>query len=158
GPMQFIPSTWATYAADGDGNGTMNPQDVDDATLAAADYLCVAGGDLSTPANTVHAVYAYNHSWPYVRAVLTVTAAYAHIGPHALGIGPVPHKHGNPGTRGAAPVPPSEAPLPGPGPTSRPGPTSSPPPSGGPSQSPRPKPTTSGSPEPSTSPQPTDSP
>src|SRR3954468_3239874 len=46
GPMQFIPGTWAGYGTDGDGNGVANPQDVDDASLSAARYLCAGGGDL----------------------------------------------------------------------------------------------------------------
>src|SRR5438128_1511384 len=40
GPMQFLPGTWARYAADGDGDGIPDPQNLFDATLAAARYLC----------------------------------------------------------------------------------------------------------------------
>mgnify|MGYP002392681083 CR=1 FL=1 len=36
GPMQFIPSTWAMYAADGNGDGTSDPFNIFDASLAAA--------------------------------------------------------------------------------------------------------------------------
>ena len=52
GPMQFIPSTWLGGAErDGDGDGVQSPNDIDDAALAAAAYLCGSGGDLSdTPA------------------------------------------------------------------------------------------------------------
>ncbi|HET8969557.1 MAG TPA: lytic murein transglycosylase, partial [Candidatus Nanopelagicales bacterium] len=46
GPMQFIPSTWETWAADGDSDGVADPHDLDDASYAAARYLCEAGGDL----------------------------------------------------------------------------------------------------------------
>ncbi len=38
--MQFIPTTWAYAGRDGDGDGEQNPHDLDDAALAAGDYLC----------------------------------------------------------------------------------------------------------------------
>ena len=43
GPMQFIPTTWAGAGRDGDGDGEQNPNDIDDAALAAAYYLCHVG-------------------------------------------------------------------------------------------------------------------
>jgi hypothetical protein len=76
GPMQFIPSTWATYGADGDGDGVKNPFDIQDATLAAAHYLCAAGGDLASTAGRVRAILAYNHSGRYVSQVLALSAMY----------------------------------------------------------------------------------
>ena len=48
--MQFIPSTWAVVGVDADGDGERNPQDIDDAALAAAVYLCSGNEDLSTDA------------------------------------------------------------------------------------------------------------
>jgi len=48
GPMQFIPSTWRTYAVDADGDGQANPHDIDDAALASARYLCSSNRNLST--------------------------------------------------------------------------------------------------------------
>ncbi len=77
GPMQFIPSTWAVYGADGDGNGVVDPFDIDDAALAAAHYLCATGNDLATHAGQVAAVLTYNHSSAYVAEVLALAAAYA---------------------------------------------------------------------------------
>lgn len=77
GPMQFIPSTWASYAVDGNGNGTATPLDVNDAALAAAHYLCIAGGDLSTSAGQSRAVLAYNHSDAYLAEVLALAHGYA---------------------------------------------------------------------------------
>jgi membrane-bound lytic murein transglycosylase B len=79
--MQFIPSTWARYAADGNHNGVEDPRDIDDATLAAADYLCATGPDLDKSDPRIRAIYAYNHSHTYVRAVLTVAAGYMNIDP-----------------------------------------------------------------------------
>lgn len=77
GPMQFIPSTWAVVGVDGDGDGVRNPQDIDDAALATAVYLCSGGEDLSTEAGQRAAVYRYNHSNAYVDLVLGVMRAYA---------------------------------------------------------------------------------
>jgi membrane-bound lytic murein transglycosylase B len=77
GPMQFIPSTWRAYGADADGNGTADPFNINDAALAAAHYLCVAGGNLRTDAGQRDAVMAYNHSDSYVNEVLALAHAYA---------------------------------------------------------------------------------
>ncbi|WP_220036014.1 lytic murein transglycosylase, partial [Modestobacter versicolor] len=77
GPMQFIPGTWRSYGVDGDGDGDEQPTDIDDAALAAASYLCVAGGDLTTDAGRRRALLAYNHSDSYVDQVLALAAAYA---------------------------------------------------------------------------------
>jgi membrane-bound lytic murein transglycosylase B len=77
GPLQFIPSTWATWKADGDGDGVDDPQDVDDAALAAARYLCASGGDLATGSGWSAAIFSYNHSNDYVRAVYDAAKAYA---------------------------------------------------------------------------------
>jgi soluble lytic murein transglycosylase-like protein len=60
GPMQFISSTWSVYGLGGD------VHDPHDAILGAANYLHASGA----PANERAALYAYNHAWPYVDAVL----------------------------------------------------------------------------------------
>jgi hypothetical protein len=77
GPMQFIPSTWQVVGVDGDGDGKRNPQDIDDAALATAVYLCSGNEDLGTPAGQRSAVFRYNHSKDYVDLVLSIAAAYA---------------------------------------------------------------------------------
>ena len=77
GPMQFIPSTWARYASDGDGDGSSDPFDVHDAARATGRYLCAAGGDLTTVGGQRRAVLAYNHSDEYAATVLTLAARYA---------------------------------------------------------------------------------
>ncbi|MGO2634339.1 MAG: lytic murein transglycosylase [Galactobacter sp.] len=43
GPMQFIPSTWASVKQDGNGDGMVDVQQIDDAALSAGIYLCDAG-------------------------------------------------------------------------------------------------------------------
>jgi membrane-bound lytic murein transglycosylase B len=77
GPLQFIPSTWAAWARDGDGDGAADPQDLDDAAAAAAAYLCATGQDLTTGPGWSAAVYAYNHSADYVSSVNLAAVTYA---------------------------------------------------------------------------------
>jgi membrane-bound lytic murein transglycosylase B len=77
GPMQFIPSTWARWGADGSGDGEADPQHVDDAALAAARYLCASGGDLTASSSWGRAMYSYNRSEQYIRQVLSVANTYA---------------------------------------------------------------------------------
>jgi membrane-bound lytic murein transglycosylase B len=77
GPMQFIPSTWARWGADGDGDGVANPQDIDDAALAAGRYLCAGNRDLSTWDGWDAAVLSYNRSEAYAQKVFARAQAYA---------------------------------------------------------------------------------
>jgi membrane-bound lytic murein transglycosylase B len=58
GPMQFLPSTWAIY-----GRGDI--ENTHDAIMAAARYLRASGA----PADMARAIYSYNPSLRYVRAV-----------------------------------------------------------------------------------------
>jgi len=76
GPMQFIPSTWSVVGVDGDSDGTRDPQDVDDAALATAVYLCSGDDDLSSEQGQRASVYRYNHSNDYVDLVLQIMQAY----------------------------------------------------------------------------------
>lgn len=76
GPMQFIPSTWSYVGVDADGDGKRDPQDIQDASLGSAVYLCVGKGDLSTVAGQRAAVYRYNHSQRYVDLVLSIAKNY----------------------------------------------------------------------------------
>lgn len=76
GPMQFIPSSWSYVGVDADGDGQRDPQDIQDAALAASVYLCVGKGDLSTPAGQRTAVYRYNHDEKYVDLVMSIAHDY----------------------------------------------------------------------------------
>lgn len=77
GPMQFLPGTWARYAADGKGDGTPDPQNLFDATLAAARYLCSGGLNLRDPSQVMAAILRYNDSMSYAQNVLGWASAYA---------------------------------------------------------------------------------
>lgn len=76
GPMQFIPSTWSVVGVDADGDGVRNPQDIDDASLATAVYLCSGNEDLSAENGQRQAVFRYNRSTDYVNLVLSIMRAY----------------------------------------------------------------------------------
>jgi membrane-bound lytic murein transglycosylase B len=78
GPMQFIPTTWRSLGRDGNGDRVADPNNLFDAAVSAAGYLCASGGgSLVDPARLRQAIYAYNHSWPYVDAVLGWARVYA---------------------------------------------------------------------------------
>jgi murein DD-endopeptidase MepM/ murein hydrolase activator NlpD len=66
GWMQFLPSEWAQYGVDANGDGFEDPYNPADAIFAAARYLRAAGGDTNIKA----AVFSYNHSQAYVESVM----------------------------------------------------------------------------------------
>jgi membrane-bound lytic murein transglycosylase B len=89
GPLQFLPSTWRTWGAM---HGRMlDPQDIRAAASAAAGYLCAGSADLATASGLATAVFSYNHSFDYVRLVLSVAARYAGVDPASLGVNRLPH-------------------------------------------------------------------
>ncbi|MHC6628809.1 lytic transglycosylase domain-containing protein [Streptomyces globosus] len=160
GPMQFIPSTWAAWGQDADGDGRRNPNNIHDAALAAGRYLCAGGRDLRTPAGLDRAVLSYNHSGEYLRTVRSWYAYYlggAYGVPDAGGTGAGPAPAGPKPT--PSPVPkPSPKPTPTPSPKPTPSPTPTPTPSPKPTPTPSPKPTPTPSPKPTPSPTPTPTP
>jgi hypothetical protein len=91
GPMQFIPSTWSRWGADGNGDGTDDPDNIYDSALAAGQYLCAGGKDLGSKSGLDRAVLSYNHSRAYLRTVLAWYEFYRE-GTHAIpdGNGPLP--------------------------------------------------------------------
>jgi soluble lytic murein transglycosylase-like protein len=68
GPMQFLPSTWAAYGADGDGDGLRDVMNPVDAVHGAARLLCANGG--ADADQLPSALWSYNHSDVYVAQVL----------------------------------------------------------------------------------------
>jgi membrane-bound lytic murein transglycosylase B len=77
GPMQFIPETWRLYGVDANNDGIVSPDNIDDAALTAAGYLCWRGKDLAKPRGWITALRAYNNSGVYARAVRDWATAYA---------------------------------------------------------------------------------
>ncbi|MFC8537660.1 lytic transglycosylase domain-containing protein [Streptomyces sp. NPDC057249] len=95
GPMQFIPSTWAHWGRDGNGDGRRDPNNVYDAALAAGAYLCAGTRDLSIPSDMNRAILSYNHSETYLRTVLSWLEFYRKgIHPVTDGTGPIPRSPG----------------------------------------------------------------
>ena len=84
GPMQFLPSTWRSWGVDANADGSADPQSIEAAAAAAADYLCADGRDLATAPGVLAAVFSYNHSAAYVQAVLAAARAYPPAAPGAV--------------------------------------------------------------------------
>ena len=76
GPMQFIPSTWAKWGQDGNGDGIKDVDNIYDATLGAAMYLCATTVQLETDLGLAAAYFSYNHSTDYVEEALAFAGAY----------------------------------------------------------------------------------
>jgi hypothetical protein len=76
GPMQFLPSTFVTYAVDGDNDGSADIMSAPDAIFTAAHYLC-ANGAAGNPDALYRAIWHYNHADWYVQMVLTLAQQYA---------------------------------------------------------------------------------
>lgn len=76
GPMQFLPSTFAEYGVDGDGDGVADIHNPADAIYSAARYLCLWGAGRGGQA-LYDAIWAYNHADWYVRLVVQYANAYA---------------------------------------------------------------------------------
>lgn len=74
GPMQFLPSTFAIYGVDGNGDGKADINNQADAVYSAARYLCASGGGV--PSTVRDAVFSYNHSTQYVDTVMSLAAQY----------------------------------------------------------------------------------
>ncbi len=77
GPMQFIPSTWSGIGSDGDVDGTADPQQIDDAVLTAARYLCLHERDLTQRDDWIAAIHAYNPNREYNASVADFADRYA---------------------------------------------------------------------------------
>ncbi|MET7495940.1 lytic murein transglycosylase [Streptomyces sp900116325] len=146
GPMQFIPSTWATWGQDGNDDGRKDPNNIYDAALAAGHYLCAGSRDLSLAADLDRAVLSYNHSNEYLRTVRSWFDYYkrgTHEVPDGTGVVPPSLDGGtdpspDPGTS-PSPTPPAK-PKPDPKPSKPGGGSSSDPKPSTPPSTPPPKP------------------
>ncbi|WP_423790994.1 lytic murein transglycosylase [Micromonospora cathayae] len=76
GPMQFIPTTWKEIGADADNDGVENPHDLDDAALAAGNYLCKGGRNMTVPGDWWGAILSYNDVRRYAQDVFDKANEY----------------------------------------------------------------------------------
>jgi membrane-bound lytic murein transglycosylase B len=76
GAMQFLPSTWTAFAVDADADQLADPFDLDDASLAAAYFLCASGRDMSVVANWKAVVLTYNNVGVYLEKVYDTAQLY----------------------------------------------------------------------------------
>jgi len=70
---QFIPSSFNTYAADGNGDGIRKPYEWSDVFASVGNYLAKNGYPVNNPSDqekVYQSVFAYNHADNYVKAVL----------------------------------------------------------------------------------------
>lgn len=79
GPMQFIPATWASAGRDGNDDGVVDINQIDDAALATAVHLCEVGGDLTRAENWIAAIHAYNPSVEYNNRVAAAATQFASV-------------------------------------------------------------------------------
>jgi hypothetical protein len=73
GWMAFLPSTFAEWGVDGDGDGVKDIFDAADAIFSAANYL----HDSGAPGDWHAAVFAYNHADWYVEKVLRYATQFS---------------------------------------------------------------------------------
>ncbi|MEU5979001.1 lytic murein transglycosylase [Streptomyces sp. NPDC047315] len=128
GPMQFIPSTWASWGQDANGDGRKDPNNIYDAALAAGRYLCANDRDLTQAQDLERAILSYNRSREYLTTVLSWFDYYKR-GTHSVpdGSGVLPgsstpdSRPGTVATPPAKPTPPATAtPPPSSGPRDKP--------------------------------------
>jgi membrane-bound lytic murein transglycosylase B len=77
GPMQHIPQTWRNWHVDGGGDGVEDPQNIDDAVLAAANYLCRASSAYETEDGWRAGIRSYNSPEFYLGTVAKYAIEYA---------------------------------------------------------------------------------
>ena len=77
GLCQFVPSSFLTYAVDGDGDGVVDLFNFSDAMASIANYLKQNCWQNNSVALKKKAIFAYNRSNSYVKAVLAYAKAMA---------------------------------------------------------------------------------
>ncbi|MDN5697595.1 MAG: lytic transglycosylase domain-containing protein [Rubrobacter sp.] len=75
GPMQFLESSWANSAVDGNGDGLYDSCNYQDAIPSSANYLIQNGA----PGDYYSAIFAYNHADWYVQQVLAQAREYYQV-------------------------------------------------------------------------------
>lgn len=76
GPLSLTPTMWREYGIDADGDGILDPYDIDDAALALARLLCSGEEDLSHRSGWEKAIARYRASRDYARSVFLAADRY----------------------------------------------------------------------------------
>ncbi|WP_233245531.1 lytic transglycosylase domain-containing protein [Salinibacterium hongtaonis] len=76
GPMQIIPGTWRNWHVDGNSDGVEDPQNIDDAVIAASNYLCRSSPDMVDEDGWRAGIHAYNRSDAYAHSVADAANRY----------------------------------------------------------------------------------
>ena len=76
GPLGILPSAWRTFGIDADGDGILDPYDIDDAALAMAGLLCSGGDDMSQRAGWNKAVAHQHSGTTYGQSVFNAADSY----------------------------------------------------------------------------------
>lgn len=78
GISQFVPTSYAKFAIDGNNDGTIDLFNFHDAIASIANYLKSHGYEKNSPISNREAIYAYNHCDDYVKAIFAYAEALKH--------------------------------------------------------------------------------
>lgn len=79
GPFQFIPGSWRNWHVDAGGDGVEDPQNIDDAAMAATNYLCRVSVGMDTEEGWIAAIAGFNSPPSYRDTVATFAVRYAEL-------------------------------------------------------------------------------
>ena len=79
GICQFMPTSYAKFAVDGNNDGAIDLFDLYDAVASIANYLKSHGFEKNRPTGNREAVYAYNHCDNYVKAIFAYAKALRQV-------------------------------------------------------------------------------
>jgi membrane-bound lytic murein transglycosylase B len=75
GICQFVPTSYAKFAVDGNSDGAIDLFNFQDAIASIASYLKSHGYEKGSPAGNREAIFAYNHCDNYVKAIFAYSRA-----------------------------------------------------------------------------------
>ena len=94
GPMLLLPAVWSVVNVDADADGRRNPQDIDDAALSAAVFLCAGPGDFRNVSHLRSVIRRYHPGTGYAKSVLAIRAAYRAAQPVATTVSVLAREEG----------------------------------------------------------------